>query len=191
MAGAGLIDEYVAELSRRLPAAAVAELADGVNETYASHLERGQAATEAARTAIAEFGAPDVIAAAFVTVSPGRRTARTLLLSGPVVGGCWALTLLAGRAWTWPAPGIAGLLLPAAVVSVVLLIVTASFARRYRLTQLAAVAGCLGIVALDAGAVGYVAAVVPTSGWPVLLAVTASMTRLAFAATRVPAVVKA
>jgi hypothetical protein len=191
VAGARLIEDYLAELSRRLPDAVVAELADGIDETYVRYRARGQSTIQAAASTIAEFGDPDVIVEAFVRVSPGRRVAHRLLLSGPAVGGCWALALLAGRAWHWPAPSGAWPLLPAAVLTVVAVLVTASITHRYRLTRMLSVVGCVGLVALDAVMLAYVAIAGPASGWPLLVAMAASAARIAFTASTVPAVVRA
>lgn len=79
MAGDDLIAAYLADLSGRLPADAVDELADGLTETYRRHLSTGVEPASAARAAIREFGEPEVVLAAFVAQSPGRRAARALL----------------------------------------------------------------------------------------------------------------
>ena len=191
MAEAGLIEDYLAELSRRLPDSVVAELAGGIDDTYAHFRMSGQSTIRAAASTIAEFGDPDVIAAAFVRVSPGRRAARRLLLSGPAVGGCWALALLTGRAWEWPAPSGAWPLLPAAVLTVVAVLAIASITRRYRLTRAMSAIGCVGLVALDAVMLTYVATAGPASGWPLFVAMAASAVRMAFTASSVPAVIRA
>jgi hypothetical protein len=43
----------------------------------------------------------------FTRQAPGRRAARLLLATGPLVGACWAAALTSGRAWTWPVSAIA------------------------------------------------------------------------------------
>ena len=53
MAEHDLIDDYLARLARHLPADAVAELADGLAETYDRHLGAGLAGDAAAAAAIA------------------------------------------------------------------------------------------------------------------------------------------
>ncbi len=191
MAEARLIEDYLAELSRRLPDSVVAELAGGIDDTYAHFRVSGQSPIRAAASTIAEFGDPDVIADAFVKVLPGRRAARRLLLSGPAVGGCWALALLAGRAWEWPPPTGAWPLLPVAVLTVVAVLAVASITRRYSLTRTMSAIGRVGVVALDATMLSYVAMAGPASGWPLFVAVAASAGRMAFTASTVRSVVRA
>ena len=87
MPGPGLIEDYRAAVSMQLPASIVDELADGLAETYRSYLDQGLGPDAAARAAIAEFGEPALVVAAFTRASPGRRVARRLLMTGP----WWAL----------------------------------------------------------------------------------------------------
>jgi len=106
MRGPGLISGYLDALAGQLPGPVVEELAGGLEDTYRRHLGL---ASEAARAAVAEFGDPGLIAAEFARAHPARRAARRLLAAGPVVGACWAVALVTGRAWTWPVPvGTAG-----------------------------------------------------------------------------------
>ncbi len=51
-----LIDNCVAGLHRRLPAAIADEAADGLIEAYEHHLAGGASEQAAARSALAEFG---------------------------------------------------------------------------------------------------------------------------------------
>ena len=88
MAEAGVITDYLTALSAQLPAPVVEELADGLDQTCHRYLDQGLTPAAAARAAIAEFGAPEVILANFTRLSPARQAARRLLASGPVVGGC-------------------------------------------------------------------------------------------------------
>ena len=60
-----LISTYLAELSAQLPARVVEELADGLDETRQHYLDQGLNPDAAASAALAEFGEPDVITAAF------------------------------------------------------------------------------------------------------------------------------
>ena len=92
-----VIGDYLAVLAAQLPAPIVEELADGLADTYQSYLRQGMAPGPAGESAVAEFGDPHVIVAEFARVSPARRGARRLLLTGPVVGGCWAAVLITGR----------------------------------------------------------------------------------------------
>ncbi len=111
MAEAGVITDYLTALAAQLPAPVVEELADGLDQTCQRYLDRGLTPAAAARAAVVEFGAPQVILAHFTRLSPARQAARRLLASGPVVGGCWAIALITGRAWSWPVPVAARLLL--------------------------------------------------------------------------------
>jgi hypothetical protein len=188
MAGHELIDAYVSSIARRLPADAVEEVADGLTETYHHHLRTGLDPDAAARSAVAEFGTPDLVVAAFVDQSPGRRTARVLLCSGPPVGLCWATTLLAGHAWTWPVPvplriGY-GLVLLAVVAN---LAVAATAHGSLRRTRLGA-AGGLGLVVLDATMLAALAWIAPAFVWPMALAIPASLTRMAWTVRALPRV---
>jgi len=106
MAKSSLIEDYLAGLATELPAPIVAELADGLHETYLAHRRAGLADERAARQAVAEFGNPDVIVAAFLATHPARLAARTLLLTGPLVGVAWATAVLALHAWDWPIPAL-------------------------------------------------------------------------------------
>ena len=89
MPGTSLIRHYLTALSAQLPAPIVEELADGLDQTRLHYLEQGLDSDAAAGAALAEFGQPDVILAAFTRLSPARRAARRLLATGPVVGACW------------------------------------------------------------------------------------------------------
>jgi len=177
MAGDELIQAHVSALSRVLPADIVAELADGLIETWHRHLAAGLPSADAAQAAVAEFGAPDQITAAFVTQSPGRRTARLLLASGPVAGLCWATGLITSRAWTWPVPRMGALLLASVLVLAVAALASAATSRHsYRRTRLTA-AGGIAVAALDIAMLAVVVLTAP-HGWPLLPAVAVSLARL-------------
>jgi hypothetical protein len=186
MAGHRLIDASITALARRLPAGAVDELADGLTETYQRHLSNGLDPDAAAGAAIAEFGDPDLVIAAFVRQSPGRRLARALLGSGPAVGGCWGAALITGHAWTWPVPLPARLAFGLALLAVVTALALAATTRRsLRLTRLTTVSG-LGLVALDAAALACVALVPPAFSWPLAAAVLASLARVTLTIRTLP-----
>jgi hypothetical protein len=180
MPGPGLIEDYRAALSARLPASIVDELADGLAETYRSYLDRGLAPDAAARAAVAEFGEPALVAGAFTRASPARRTARMLLITGPVVGVCWGAVLVAGRAWTWPVPVAARVLAGVTLAGAVAMLVAAAVLPGYRSARRAATAACSGLTAVDVAAVAAVAVLARHVPWPVLLAVPASAARVAF-----------
>jgi hypothetical protein len=181
MPGPRLIDEYLAALSADLPARIVDELADGLDETYHRHLGQSHDPETAARAAVAEFGEPRVIAAAFTDASWGRKTARRLLAAGPVVGLCWAIVLISARAWPWPVPVVARVLFGVALITVVGLLAAATLGRQYRLVCRAAAAACAATAVLDAVVTGTVLVIAPALVWPVAVAVVLSAGRSGFA----------
>jgi hypothetical protein len=182
MASHPLIDGYLATLANHLPAETVDELADGLAETYARHRQHGLPPDTAADAATAEFGAPDLVLAAFVQQAPGRRIARALLASGPAVGACWALTLVTGQAWSQSIPIpyrlTAGLVLLATVSA---LAVAATSRRSYRRTRWTAPAAGL-LLTLDLVAITATVAFAPAFTGLTWLAVTASLARIALTA---------
>jgi hypothetical protein len=182
MAEPHLIRDYLAELSAQLPAPIVAELADGLDQTRQRYLGQGLGPDAASRAALAEFGEPHVIVAAFTRASPGRRAARRLLATGPMVGACWGAALITNRAWAWPIPAGARIVAGAALITAIALLVTAAFSGHYRSAGRAAAAGCIGITALDATVLITITIAAPTVIWPVIVAMTASLARITFSA---------
>ena len=178
MPGPGLITGYLDTLSGQLPGPVVEELAGGLEETYRRHLGLGLAPDAAAAAAVAEFGAPELIAAEFARAHPARRAARRLLVTGPAVGSCWAVALITSRAWTWPVPMAAALVPGLALVAVVALLAFAARSTRYRPIGRAGAAGCIGTAALDAFMIIGVLAAGPAARWAAV-AITASVARLA------------
>jgi hypothetical protein len=192
MAESRLIGDYLAELSAQLPVPIVAELADGLDQTYRRYLDQGLSADDAATAALTEFGDPQVVLAAFTRASPARRAARRLLATGPLVGACWGIALILNRAWTWPVlPVGARILIGAALITVIGLLAAASFGRRYRSAVRAGAAGCLGITALDATMLAVILLAAPAVIWPIIVAMTASAARLTFTARSLRSVLAA
>jgi hypothetical protein len=181
MAGPRLIDDYLAALSADLPGRIVGELADGLDETYRGYLGQGLDPDAAARAAISEFGEPRVIVTAFTDASRGRRTARRLLAAGPAVGLCWAIVLITGRAWQWPVPIVARVLVGVALITVIGLLAVAAFGRHYRRVCRAAAAACVGTVILDAVVASAVLVIAPVLVWPVAVAIVLTAGRSGFA----------
>jgi hypothetical protein len=188
MSGPDMIGGYVAELAARLPEPIVAELADGLRETCEYHRRRGLSAEDAARVAVAEFGDPATVLAAFVTASPARDAARSLLLAGPAVGGAWAVVLLWRPAWDWPVALAARVGFGAAVLTGVVLLAAAAFGARYRRAGRSAATACLVVLAVDTSMLGYVASAGMLTTWPVLVATALSTTRIGFTLSRLPRV---
>jgi hypothetical protein len=188
--GNQLIDVYLLQLARQLPADVVDELADGLDETYQRHLAGGAAPQSAARAALAEFGDAAEITTAFTLQSPGRRTARMLLAAGPVVGACWAAALIAGHAWTWPVPTPArlglGLLLLTAVAT---LVIAGTRRSSYTRTRATVIAGGLAVLALDAAALAGATVTAPVPAWPLAVAACASLARIGLTLRALPLVI--
>jgi hypothetical protein len=178
MRGPSLIAGYLDALAGQLPGPVVEELADGLEETYRRYLGLGLTPEAAAQAAVTEFGDPGLIAAAFTRTHPARRAARRLLAAGPVVGACWAVALVTGRAWTWPVPVAVRIVLGAALVAVVALLAVAARGIRYRPVGRAGTAGCVGTAALDGFMIIGVLAADPAARWAVAVAVAASAVRL-------------
>ena len=182
------LGRYLDTLSGQLPGPVVEELADGLEETWRRHLSLGLAPEEAAAAAVAEFGAPDVIVAEFARAHPGRRAARRLLAAGPIVGLCWAVALVTGRAWSWPVPVPVRIVPGLALVAVVVLLAVAMRGTRYGSVGLAGAAGCIGTAALDAFMIIGVLAADPPARWGVAVAMTASAARLMLSVRLLPPV---
>jgi hypothetical protein len=185
MASHPLIEAHLAELARHLPTHVLDELADGLTETYDQHLARGQDPTAAATAAIAEFGQPDQIAAAFIHHAPGRRAALALLITGPVFAACWAPSLILSHAWTWPIPTPAALAFGLTLLGVVATLATAATSHHYPRTRLAG-AGAIGLILLDLALLAAVLLVAPTLVWPMALAIPASLTRIGLTTRTLP-----
>src|SRR6266702_2102801 len=157
-----LIAAYLAELTGQLPATVVAELADGLRETFESHRGRGLSLEDAADAAVAEFGDATTIVAAFAAANPARDSARSLLLTGPVVGGACAAVLLAEHAWDWPVAIAARIGFGAAVITGVVLL------------------------AIDLAMLSYVTSAGILTTWPVPAAAALSAARISFTLSRLP-----
>jgi len=180
MAEPSLTGDYLAELSACLPASIVAELADGLEQTHRHYLSQGLGADAAAKAALAEFGEPEVIVAAYTRASPARRGARRLLASGPAVGACWGAALIINRAWAWPVPAGVRVLLGTALITAIALLAAAAFSGHYRPAGRAATAGCIGITALDLTLLTAIPLTSPAVIWPVIVAAAASAVRISF-----------
>lgn len=182
MAKSGVIEDYVIALSAQLPPAIVEELADGLEQTFLRYLDQGLGPQAAADAAAAEFGDPDVIAADFTRLSPARAAARKLLATGPVVGGCWAIALITSRAWSWPVPAIARIVLGMALLLIIGALAAAAFGRRYHSVSRAGAAGCAGITAVDATLLIAVPFATAAMTMPESVAMAASLARITLAA---------
>jgi hypothetical protein len=182
MPGPGLIADYLGVLARQLPGPVVEELADGLEETCRHYAAQGMRPDAAAQAAVAEFGDPGLIVAEFVRAHPARRAARRLLRLGPVVGSCWAVALITGRAWAWPVPVAAGVASGLALMTVIALLALATLSTRYRATARSGTAGCVGTAALDVSVIIGVAIADPTVTWAAVMAMAASAIRVCLSA---------
>jgi len=99
--GQHLVEEYLAAVEARLPASGreradiLDELRGGLLDTVDARRAAGLSGPDAATAAIGEFGDAGRIADAFgpgLALSQARRVARTLLVTGPVVGLLWGIT---------------------------------------------------------------------------------------------------
>ena len=175
-----LISSYLAILAAQLPASIVEELADGLTETHRCYLRQGLAPDLAARSAVAEFGEPQVIVAGFARVNPARRAARRLLGIGPAVGACWVAALLTSRSWAVPLP--ARMLAGATLAAVIAMLATSAVGKRYRLAARTGAAGFLGVITLDASLIASVALAGVPLTWVLTVAMAASAARICYAA---------
>lgn len=184
MAAPRVIDAYLDTLARWLPADIIAELADGLTATYDHHRARGLEPDQAAAVALAEFGTPQEVIGGFADAAPGRHVARTLLATGPVVGGCWAATLLTTGLWR-ALPVAAHTILPLALLVVITLLMVACRGACRRIRP-AAIAATIGIVLLDATALTTVLLLAPTVALLPTAAAAASAGRIALAVRTLP-----
>jgi hypothetical protein len=187
MADRDLIDSYLAELARRLPGEAVEELADGLEETFQHQLRLGLSPTDAAHTAIAEFGQPVLVTAAFAHESSGRRTAIALLVTAPVFAGLWGTTLISAHAWNWQIPAAVTLAFGATLLAVAATLAIVARSNNPTTTRLAGPASA-ALVLLDLGMLTAVAVAAPAVTWAMALAIPASLIRVAMAGRNLPRV---
>jgi hypothetical protein len=109
-AGRDAVADYLAAVAARLTGPATArvaicdELRDGLLETLERHLARGRSHQQATAAAIAEFGDPATVAAAFgpeLAAVQARRVALGLLATGPLVGLAWIAAVAANAMPPW------------------------------------------------------------------------------------------
>jgi len=178
MAQHRLIQNYTDVLLSQLPHQLAEEVADGLAEAYANYVFHGLSSDDAARAAVTEFGDAQDVVNVFALGSPARRVARRLILTGPVVGLCWAMALIAGHAWAWPVPTVAPVLLGATLIASVVVLVLAARGRGYRAVRRAGTAGCVGLAVLDMAVIGLALVAAPNFGGLLTLAALTSATRL-------------
>jgi HAAS len=104
------VTDYLAAVAAQLPGPPAArgavtdELRDGLMEALETHHARGCSPHEATVAAIAEFGDPDTVAAAFgpeLGAVQARRVAVGLLVTGPLVGLTWIAAVVVNALPPW------------------------------------------------------------------------------------------
>jgi HAAS len=219
MAGSNLSDstnrdavaDYLAAVTAQLPGplsarvAVTDELRDGLIEALETHQARGCSQAEATAAAIAEFGDPHTVAAAFgpeLGAAQARRVALGLLVTGPLVGLAWIAAVAVNTLppWhhqligPWLALPLVGLALAVAGPALGLTVAaTGRLGRRLgrvvdraTLPATAAAAAALAAVVADLTLVGIITGHALTSPgsyvWaPVIVAASASLTRVTLA----------
>jgi hypothetical protein len=148
------IERYLAEVAGRLPGprrahtAIVTELRSGLCDTADAYRGAGLSQAQAAGQAVAEFGDPAEVAAAFrpeIAARQARRLVLIVLVTGPLVGLLWVATGLTSQLgirfappWHWtgvPPVLLAGLCLVAVTVGVTAWAVFVGIATTGRLTR--------------------------------------------------------
>jgi hypothetical protein len=186
-------------------AAVTDELRDGLMEALETHQARGCSQSEATAAAIAEFGDPHTVAAAFgpeLGAVQARRVALGLLVTGPLVGLAWitAVAVNALPPWRhqltgpWLALPLVGLALAVAGPALGLTVATTGrlsrplgrVVHRATLPPTAAAVAALAAVVADLTLLGIITGHALTSPgsymWaPVILAASASLTRVTLA----------
>lgn len=160
-----LMTRYLAEIGARLPGPSrwhrelLNELRDGLNDAITHYRDQGLASKAAVTRAVVESGPAEVVAAAYtelIRMRQARRTAFALLVSGPVIGLIWLITLAPGQtpdALLVRVPPLGLLVLIAATSAAITLASTGSqqrwFASGARLPHRAAYTACLTTVFCD------------------------------------------
>ena len=186
MAGHRLIEAHLGRLRGKLPRDTVDELADGLAETWEHHRRQGMTADQAAYEAIAEFGTPQEINDAFVASAGGRRTARILLATGPVVGFCWGASLITAQVWNWPLPTVVLIIYAFALLATVATLVAAATSRHSYSRARLGNAGAGSLLILDLAMLSAVLLGAPQMVWPMAIAVPASLIRVGLTIAALP-----
>jgi hypothetical protein len=212
-AGRDAVADYLAAVAARLTGPATArvaitdELRDGLLETLERQLARGRSHREATAAAIAEFGDPRTVAAAFapeLAAVQARRVALSLLVTGPLVGLAWIAAVAANALPPWRQP-LTGPWLALPLVGLALVVagpalgltvaatgrLSGRLGRRATFPPTAAAVAALAAVVADLTLLTIIAGQALTgpgpSAWaPVVLAAAASLTRVTLAGRALP-----
>ncbi len=211
-AGDEILGAYLAGVAARMagPARArreiLAELGAGLEDAADVYHQAGLDTAAAARAAIREFGSPGQVACGFraeLRDAAARRTALSLLATGPLIGALWAAAALASHLgahltlpWQWPsmpadarlASHVAAVALATAIASALVTVAGTGRLTRWLHTRPPASAALAagGTAAIDLTLLTVLAAQAASTpgrlaALPVTVAAAASLTRLTLA----------
>jgi hypothetical protein len=148
------IESYLAEVAARLPGPAraqrdiVAELRAGLLDGIDARRSAGLPQAKAAAAAVIEFGDPGQVADAFrpeLAARSARRTALTLVMTGPLIGALWTAAAIASHIgirhappWQWvnmPPDALLAFPIAAAAIAVTVWAALITVAATGRLTR--------------------------------------------------------
>ncbi|QDZ15921.1 MULTISPECIES: permease prefix domain 1-containing protein [Humibacter] len=143
----------------RARAAVIDEIRDGLDDAIAAGTSQGMSTAEASEEAIAQLGAPQLVAAAFageLAIHQSRTILWRLLLTGPLVGIWWFLLLVVPSQHIQPATVISAIpalpvVAPAVMIATGVLATTGSLIRwlpESSPRQAALAASLIGLVTL-------------------------------------------
>ncbi|WP_137991469.1 permease prefix domain 1-containing protein [Streptomyces vilmorinianum] len=199
------IEEYVVELTGTLhgPTQAktrlIEEIRDGLADTAEALTHEGLAYADAVRHAVRDFGTPGELAPACqreLTIAQARHTARSVVLTAPLLIACWYTLLGTGAAAGHDGPlqrtahllavCLAGAAGGAALLAAATLAATGALARRlptpHRLPLVVAWAGTTTSVAMALAALTLAVAALMAANWP-LIALACSLAAASHALT--------
>jgi len=161
-----LIAAQLRTLASRLPPDVFAEIADGLQETYQTKRTLHANPDAAAHAAITEFGDADTITRALCRGAQWRRQATFLLVTGPLIGGIWAATLIGQQVWQWPLPPVVRWLYGAVLIITVALLARGRTEQHvYRRGQRRVTIAGAALVSLDALTCAAALHYATISGW--------------------------
>jgi hypothetical protein len=126
-----------------------------------------------------------------VHAPPSQREATISTSPPPAAAAAAACSGVSYRAWAWPVPAAARLLLGLALITAIALLATAAFSRHYRAAGRAAAAGCISMAIIDAALLSAITFAALPMIWPVIVAMAASAARITFTARHLPSVLLA
>lgn len=180
------IESYVDELEAdlrgpaRVKARMIREIRDGLADTLDARLDAGLPPETAARDAVREFGTPAEVAPSCqreLTVAQTRHTAFALLVTVPVLLGCWRLAWTIGQDQGIPPSQTAQLLAAiagtAAVMGCTALLITRRLSVPDGLPIVMAWTGTAASIAMPLTTIALATALPLADNWPLLLLIAA------------------